>query len=202
MNFNHRFASKRGDTDRHGLVNSKSEALNSKQISNSNNLNSKRFSISGLKIRILNQGGVMLKKSAIFFVLLANCFIVQRVAVKNCQFSLDGVDLIQLGLTDLTLGLKIGVKNPNSIDVVIDRLAYQFFVNDRSVFTGSTGEGNTIAAGGSKVITTQVRLNYLDIGSAFVTAIKERKAHYKLTGTVYFDTALGTFSFPVTILKG
>lgn len=144
----------------------------------------------------------MLKKAAIFSLLLANCFIFQRVAVKNCQFSLESVDLVQVALSDLTLGLKIGVKNPNSIDVVIDRLGYQFFVNEHGVFTGSTGEGSKIPAGSSKTLTTQVKLNYLEIGSAVVSAIREQKAHYKLTGTVYLDTALGTFSFPVTILKG
>lgn len=144
----------------------------------------------------------MLKKAAIFAVLCCNCFIVQRVALKNCQFSLDGVDLVSLGVSDLTLGLKIGIKNPNTVDVIIDRLAYTFFVNNRSVFTGTTGQGNTIPAGGSRVVTTQVKLKYFDIGAALVTAIRERKAQYKLAGTVYFDTILGTFSFPVTILKG
>lgn len=144
----------------------------------------------------------MIKKSLIIFVLLLNCFIVQRVAVKNCQFSLESVDLVQATLADFTLCLKIGVKNPNTIDVVIDRLSYNFFVNEHSVFTGSTGEGSKIPASGSKTLTTPVKLNYLDIGSALVSAIKERKAHYKLTGTVYFDTVLGTFSYPVTILKG
>jgi hypothetical protein len=47
-----------------------------------------------------------------------------------------------------------------------------------------------------------VTLDYGQVGTALISAIKNMSANYTLIGTVYFDTPIGTLSFPVTIAKG
>jgi len=102
----------------------------------------------------------------------------------------------------MDLKLAIQVDNPNPINVVLDRLGFDLFVNQSRVFTGDMPSRITIPAGGTSVIEHTVRLSYIRTGIAIVRAIKRKEAYYKLRGRATYDTNYGRFTFPVDIASG
>lgn len=133
---------------------------------------------------------------------LSSCALIQRIALKNCEFRLAGTVIKELALTYLKLGIIIDVTNPNSIDVVLDRMRFDLYINDTKVANATSNLKTTIPSGASVKVTPVVTLDYAQVGTAIISAIKNLSAKYTVIGTVYFDTPLGTFSFPVTIVKG
>lgn len=138
----------------------------------------------------------------IVFLTLLSCAIIQRVAIKNCEFRLAGSVIKEIALTYLRLGIIIDVTNPNSVDVILDRMRFDLYVNDKKVANATSNLKTTIPSGASVKITPIVTLDYGQVGTALISAIKNMSANYTLIGTVYFDTPVGTLSFPVTIAKG
>ncbi|MBN2379460.1 LEA type 2 family protein [candidate division WOR-3 bacterium] len=145
-------------------------------------------------------------KKILLLVLLAamlpGCFIWKRVALKNCEYKFAGTKIKEIALTYLKLELIIDVTNPNSIEVVFDRIAFDLYVNDEKIAKGSHNVKTKIPSGESAKIRPVVTVNYSEIQAAVLSAIKKFSATYKVVGTVYFDTAVGSFSFPVTIIEG
>jgi len=138
-------------------------------------------------------------KRGLWVLLSLNCFLFQRIMVKNCKFHLKSVEIESISLSSLSLLFHISIDNPNSIDVVIDRLKYEFFINSLRVFSGTTAKGIKIPPGGSKEHSTIIDLNYKDLGEALWDAIKRGEAKYSLKGRAYVDTPFGSFSYPVEI---
>ncbi len=138
----------------------------------------------------------------LFVLVLSSCALVQRIALKNCEFRLAGTAIKEIALTYLKLGIIIDVTNPNPIDVVLDRMRFDLYINETKVANATSNLKTTIPSGASVKVTPIVTLDYAQVGAVIVSAIKNLSAKYKVIGTVYFDTPLGTFSFPVTIVKG
>ena len=144
-----------------------------------------------------------MRKIIIILILLTLSFgcteFMKRLAVKELDFSLVRVSLIDYSLSDMTLKLDIMATNPNDIDAVIDRLDYSFFINEKNAANGTTAKQVTVKAGGEKTISTNLTINYLDLGAAILKAVQEKKANYKIKGTVYIDTQIGSISFPIEL---
>jgi LEA14-like dessication related protein len=134
--------------------------------------------------------------------LLSGCgFLARRAALKNCQYSLNTVELSEATLTDMTLALGVATKNTNETEVEVDRMNYEFFINGKKAFEGSMGQGVKIAPGKTETVTTSVNLNYIELGSALAKAVKDEQADYDLRGTAYLSSSLGTFAFPFVVSK-
>lgn len=148
------------------------------------------------------KGGEM-RKIVIILILLTLSFgcteFMKRLAVKELDFSLLRVSLINYTLSDMTLKLDIMAKNPNDIDAVIDRLGYSFFINEKNAANGSTLKKVTVKAGRKKTVSTELTIDYLNLGAAILKAVQEKKANYKIKGTVYIDTQIGSISFPIEL---
>jgi LEA14-like dessication related protein len=138
----------------------------------------------------------------VLVLLLAGCAALQRrAALKNCEFALASVDVANATLSDMTLAVGVSAKNTNDIEVVVDKLTYEFFVNGNRAFEGSIGKNPGIAPGETKILNTTVSVNYAEIGMAIAQAVKDNEAKYDLRGTVYLNSTLGTFVFPVFVSK-
>ncbi|MCK4766600.1 MAG: LEA type 2 family protein [Candidatus Aminicenantes bacterium] len=125
----------------------------------------------------------------------------QRLAVQNCKFHFVDARAHSFSLTDLSIDLHLKVTNPNPISVIIDKLDLLFFINERETVTAAFG-GGTIKTDEAITMNTTVRIPILKVGMMLVDIIrKKKKVTYKLEGDVYVNTSVGTFRFPVTILK-
>ena len=146
-------------------------------------------------------------RKIIVITLVAVCFLsfgctelMKRMAVKELDFSLRRVSLVDYDLTNMTLNVEIKADNPNDIDAVIDRLDYSFSINDKVATTGTTARKITVKAEGTKTISTKLKVNYLNLGAAILEAVKNKKADFRLEGTVYVDTPIGAITFPIDLL--
>ncbi|RKX71728.1 hypothetical protein DRP53_00650 [candidate division WOR-3 bacterium] len=136
----------------------------------------------------------------LILIFLLNCsFFRERLALHQCRFSLESVHTYDFSFTDLKLDFEIKVENPNRIDAVLDRLTYTLYVNNTSVFSGTTGKGLRIKAKKSARFTTTITLVYKKIGEAIVEAIKLKTADYRLEGKAHISTIIGDLSYPVKI---
>jgi LEA14-like dessication related protein len=134
--------------------------------------------------------------------LLSGCgFLARRAALKNCQYSLKTVELAEATLSDMTLAVGISTKNANDVEVEVDRMNYEFFINGKKAFEGSMGQGVRIGPGKTETVTTNVSLNYIELGSALAQAVKDEQANYDVRGTAYLSSSLGTFAFPFFVSK-
>jgi LEA14-like dessication related protein len=133
-------------------------------------------------------------------VMLIDCTAIkERLAIKECKFALVSVTPYDFSFSDLKLDFVINVQNPNSIDAVLDRLEYDFLVNQTGVFSGTTGEGLKVPSGKSAKFTTTITLAYTKIGSVLVDAIRLKKAAYEVKAKSFIDTPIGAISYPVDI---
>jgi LEA14-like dessication related protein len=124
----------------------------------------------------------------------------KRVAVKELDFDLHKVSLIDYNLTIMKLKVDLKAHNPNDIDAVIDRLDYSFYINEKNAANGTTARKETVKAGKEKILSTTLSVNYINLGAAILEAVKNQKADFKLEGTVFVETPIGAITFPVDLL--
>lgn len=142
-------------------------------------------------------------KQILNFFLLAvvvSCASIQeRLAIKECTFSLVSVTPHDFTFSNLQLDFNIKAENPNPINAVLDKLTYTFYVNDTHVFSGTTGNNITIPANKSKNFSTTILLEYTKIGEALIEVIKLQTATYKIKARAYVSTIIGEISYPIEI---
>jgi LEA14-like dessication related protein len=136
-----------------------------------------------------------------FIVIMAlSCsFIKERVAIRECKFSLIDVTPYDFSFTDFKIDFNIRSQNPNKIDAKLDKFSYDFFINSKELFSGTTGKGITIPGGKSTDFTTTISLDYNKVGDALVSAIKLGNVSYTIRATAYVSTVIGEISYPVEI---
>lgn len=142
----------------------------------------------------------MKKLTICAIVVFVSCTALQeRVAIKECRFRLVSVTAYDFTFSNMKLNFNIRVDNPNSIDAVLDKLAYTFYVNDIDVFSGTTGKIINIPAERSTEFSTTITLEYTQIGQALAEAMKLKQAAYRMEARAYVSTILGEMSYPVNI---
>jgi LEA14-like dessication related protein len=141
-----------------------------------------------------------MKRALAAVVLMLSCSLIrERLAVKECNFSLKQARPYEFTLSDLKLDLVIGIANPNKVDAVLDRFDYQLVVGGENVLSGATGQRTRILAGKTKDLLTTVTINYQSISTAILKALKEGNPTYEMKGRAYIDTPIGSLNYPVTI---
>ncbi|TES92240.1 MAG: hypothetical protein E3J87_05860 [Candidatus Cloacimonadota bacterium] len=136
----------------------------------------------------------------IVLVVLIGCSeFMKRMVVKELEFSLKSVSLIEYDISTMTVKVALKAYNPNDIDAVIDRLDYSFYINEKNAANGTTGRKVTVKAGKTETISTNLKINYLNLGSAILKAVKEKKADFRVDGTVFVETPVGAITFPIEL---
>ncbi len=137
---------------------------------------------------------------SLIIVFLLSCTAVQeRLAIKECKFSLISVKPYDFTFNDLKLDFDINCNNPNKINAVLDKLKYTLYANDKGLISGSTGKGIKIPAKGANSFVTTITLEYNELGEALLSAIRLGKAEYKVKATAYIQTIIGEISYPIEI---
>lgn len=137
---------------------------------------------------------------SLIIVFLLLCTAVQeRLAIKECKFSLVSVKPYDFTFNNLKLDFNINANNPNKIDAVLDKLKYTLYANNNGLISGTTGKGIKIPAKGSNSFVTTITLEYSELGEALISAIRLGKAEYRVKATAYIQTIIGEISYPVEI---
>jgi LEA14-like dessication related protein len=124
----------------------------------------------------------------------------KREALRSCQISIADVSVKSLGPTSTRLEIKLNIYNPNSIPATLDRASYSLYANEVYLGNGTITRKYDIPPGSTVTIVTPFELSYpgaLQTIWSYIT--KGGKAVWRMKGTAYIDTPLGTLSIPFDI---
>lgn len=149
----------------------------------------------------------MLRKKVIFAVIvmttvsIVSCtYMKQRLALKKCNFTIVSIEIQKFSLSGMTIGLCLGITNPNPIDVVIDKMDLDLYIeNIKTIHVIFDAE--TIPSKHYKTTKAEVDVPFKTIGISGIAMKNGEKLRYKLSGMVYMNTSAGIIKFPVTISK-
>ena len=124
----------------------------------------------------------------------------KRENLKKCEFELRDLEIVNFGFSKVDLLVHVGVKNPNTSDVVVDRLEFELFTGASKVADGKHQENVTIPAGEDRVVKLDVTTTPGQVGSTLMKALMSGgSVDYRVQGIVYLDTILGEIPYPVNI---
>ncbi len=126
-------------------------------------------------------------------------YLTQRLKIRDCKFSLVKVDIQKFGLTALTLRLDIKITNPNTIEVKIDKMDLDLYIEDKKTIA-VTISSVAVESGQAKIVPAALQIPYSAIGMTIIDNLKGKtKINYKLMGTVTIHTPLGEVLVPATV---
>ena len=134
--------------------------------------------------------------------LCAGCpSVAQRVAIKSCQVNLRDVRIERFTPFELELRLTLGVYNPNSIEVILDRFDYVGLVDGLRLADGQSRHGATIPVNQSRDVDVHVRTNLLDAAQVANRLRMGGQHTATLRGTLYIDVPWGEHPFPIEVSR-
>jgi LEA14-like dessication related protein len=104
--------------------------------------------------------------------------------IEKPEVSVESVDVDRATLTDATVLVKLGVKNPNPFKLSMDSMSYELLLDGNPFAKGSTDEGASVAAKGKTDVVLPLRIKYWDLFSQFKNLMKKRQTHYDISGTI------------------
>lgn len=126
--------------------------------------------------------------------------IVQRESIRRCEFDLEDVRMESRSVLDLKLEIMLGVTNPNPYAVIVDRLAFDLYINDRNAGTGSHEEQVTIQPAERQVITLDFNTTVAQVGAGVISSLSSGQVLYRMKGFAFVDTEnFGELKFPLTV---
>lgn len=137
-----------------------------------------------------------MKRIAIGFfavMLIVSCGPTRPKGIKNFQFRLADLDVVETALTYAKLNLVIDAVNPNGVDVLVDRMEYEIYVNGQNIGSGAASFKEMFAPGESKKLQGKVAVDYISSGLAVLNLIKSDFASYSLNAKVYYETPMGNY---------
>jgi LEA14-like dessication related protein len=118
----------------------------------------------------------------------------QRAALREIQISISDVKIESVNLTSASLNFTLKVTNPSTQEATLDRTVYTLFINNVSLGTGENQEKVTIPAGGTVFIPQPFMASNSGVAQGAWSFLTEDQVSWRMVGTAYFDTFLGTVS--------
>jgi len=109
---------------------------------------------------------------------------------------------IPLSASSIDFNFLLGVDNPNRISLPVAHLDFDLFADDTHLISAISRDRVTIPAHGYGEVPVRARVGYneiRDVWSTVVDLITGNRAHYRLTGSAYYDTPFGERRFPVSV---
>jgi LEA14-like dessication related protein len=150
-----------------------------------------------------------MKKSFVFVSMLAaflaGCSSLRNLNIVNPTYSLRGVNpRVNLGIPpSIDFDFTVGVDNPNSVGLRLDRLDFDLLINDNPVLNNvRSDQGVHIPARGVGDVHLSTHVTYDNIRSIYrevSDVVQGNRARYTIRGNAYYDTPVGQMRFPVTV---
>lgn len=140
--------------------------------------------------------------------LLAGCSAAQQnLNIQNPRYTISDLRArpsiaIPLDQSSIDFDFVIGVDNPNSVGLNLNRLDFSIFVNDNRLLDSVSNQRVTIPARGLGEIRLTSRVPYRNISNIYreiADVIQGNRARYEVRGNAYYQTPVGELRFPVTV---
>ena len=128
--------------------------------------------------------------------------------IVNPTYSIRGIRphvaiALPLSASSIDLDFDIGVDNPNSVGLNLERIDFDVLVNDNPLLTQvSTPQAINIPARGLGNVHLKTRVGYQNIRNIWTQVtdlIAGNRATYQIRGNAYYNTPIGQMRFPVTV---
>ncbi len=137
----------------------------------------------------------------IVIVLLSSCTAYKQInAIKNLQYNFEGINVGMPSLGKIVLLVDIGIYNPNNIDVKIEEINYEIFIDDKKIAVGETEEDIVIKKNAKTTYSTKVKPELSELKENLpniMMGLGNMKILVK--GDVTFNTSVGAHTFPFSI---
>lgn len=127
--------------------------------------------------------------------------VAQRVAIKSCQFSLHGVEVVRITPLEVELAVTLGIYNPNDIDVIVDRFDYTALIDGRKLADGQSRDQVTIPVNHTRDLRVSVRAATTDAAAAVQRLLPGGEHTITFRGTSYIEVPWGVHEFPVEVSR-
>ena len=144
---------------------------------------------------------------AVVTITLSGCRSLANLVIENPRYSIrevrPRVDIaIPLSASAIDFDFTIGIDNPNSVGIRLDRLDFNLRVNDNPILDSVSDQGIEIPARGYGDVRLRTRVGYNNIRNLWrevLDLVQGQRARYEIRGNAYFNTPIGQKRFPVTI---
>lgn len=134
---------------------------------------------------------------------------IERQAITKAEFAFNRAEFTRMDIPFITPDAKVefkvvlGVKNPNLVAAVIDKLDYQMQLQDQTVGTGAMTDDFRVDAGGNKELVLPFAVSYSSLAQpvldALNAAIQAKEIGVGVKGMSHLSTPIGTLDFPVEV---
>lgn len=127
--------------------------------------------------------------------LLTSCSSFTGKILKDPEVQLQGLDVSSISAKEVSINLRLNVKNPNPIPLKLNEINYALKVSGKMVTEGVFDKGVNIPADGEGEVVVPLKFEYNTIGSLLEGLIKKSITRdYELNGAA----KIGIFSIPFT----
>jgi len=110
---------------------------------------------------------------------------------------------LPLSASSIDFDFTLGVDNPNSVRLLLNRVDFDLLINDNPVLQSISNDPRIeIPANGLGNVHLTTRLGYNNVRSLFTEiadVVRGNRANYQIRGNAYYDTPIGQMKFPVTV---
>jgi LEA14-like dessication related protein len=148
---------------------------------------------------------------AVMTLTVSGCSTIARTLnIVNPTYSLRDVrprvDLaLPLSASSIDFDFTLGVDNPNSVGLRLDRVNFDLLINEQRVMQSvSTDPRIQIPARGLGEVHLRTRVGYDNLRTVFrevADLVQGNRANYRIDGNAEYDTPIGTMRFPVTVVS-
>lgn len=111
--------------------------------------------------------------------------------IKLPKLSFNALKLERLTLNGAEMKLGIKMNNPNVFSILLDKMQYDFKLNDLSIVSGNTDKGMQIKEKGDSIIEIPITVDFLKAGMTVYQIINGSKSiNYQLGGNLDLTTSL------------
>ena len=125
----------------------------------------------------------------------------KRKALENIQIELVDISIQNIGFSGVDLDVSLDMYNPNDVTATLDRSEYKLWFNENYLGEGRIQQETEIPSFTSKQIHTKFNLSYSDVGKTIVSTLTEEQRVWRIMGTAYYDSILGTIDVPFDITR-
>lgn len=112
------------------------------------------------------------------------------------RVSLADISMLDFGLIEQKLGLRLRIQNPNSVSIPIEGLSYELELNDKLFAQGVAHPQTQVPAFGTAEIDTEAVTNLTNVFKQLgVLQQQEQKLRYRLKGKLYSGRWSGARAF-------
>jgi LEA14-like dessication related protein len=111
------------------------------------------------------------------------------------KVSLADISMLDFGLIEQKLRLKLRIQNPNNVEIPIEGLSYDLKLNGKPFANGLAHPLTQVPAFGDVVIDSEAVSNLSGLFQQIGQLQKEQKLHYSLKGKLYSSRWQGSHPF-------